>query len=164
MSCLPRLLGHVATAAVLTVAVGTAGLAPGVAAPPGRAVARASAAESVPESAVAPAVALPGLTDCGSGTPVVRRRSFVVFCGDAGETGEHLHWARLTHRLGVARGRAVANDCTPTCAAGHDHSYRARFVFSRVRDLHGPAFTEVAITYTGRHTPYGQRHQHNRIA
>lgn len=45
------------------------------------------------------------------------------------------------------------------------HQYRARYVFSRVREIHGaPAFTEVQITYTGKRTPYGHRHQSNRLA
>lgn len=162
MSTTAHRITRVAAAAVLTVAGSAAGLSASLAASPTRpAAVRVVAARVALAEAAA---ALPGLTDCGSGRPVVRRRAFVIFCGDAGEIGEHLHWVALTHRRGVAWGRAVANDCTPTCAAGHLHSYRARFVFSRVRDIHGPAFTEVAITYTGKHTPYGQRHQRNRIA
>lgn len=153
MTRTPHVIAHSTAAAVLVLSGATAALSTG----PAWAAPR-------PASATRAGVALPGLTNCGSGTPVVRRRSFVIFCGDAGEIGEDLHWVALTPRRGVAKGRAAANDCVPTCAAGHVHSYRARFVFSRVRDIHGPAFTEVAITYTGRRTPYGQRHQHNRIA
>jgi hypothetical protein len=149
-------LTRLSAAAALATVGSVAGLATSSAATPAPTVIRT----------VAPAVAhpLPGLTDCGQGKPVVRRRAFIIFCGDAGEIAGKLHWTRLTATTGTAIGIARANQCTPTCAAGHFVSYRARYGFSRVRRINGaPAFTEVYITYLGERTPYGHRHQTDRL-
>lgn len=73
----PRFFGRACTAAAVALATGSAGLAGG-----GVAAAWAGTARPPVPAASRP---LPGLSNCGVDRPIVRRRSFVIFCGDAGE-------------------------------------------------------------------------------
>jgi hypothetical protein len=70
-------------------------------------------------SGAAPTIGLP---DC-LGRLTVRPASVVLACADANFRLQGLQWTGWGETFAAARGTAVANDCTPNCAAGHFHAY-----------------------------------------
>lgn len=58
------------------------------------------------------------VSKCGQ-LGVMRPKSIVLTCGDAGLVAHHLHWQRWGGSLAVAHGEELANDCIPSCAGGH---------------------------------------------
>ncbi|HET7567626.1 MAG TPA: hypothetical protein VFJ91_06520 [Gaiellaceae bacterium] len=101
-------------------------------------------------AAVAPPRALP---DC-AGKPVAKPREVVLACADANFGIRKLRWSGWGRATARATGTAYANDCTPYCAAGHFHTYRAVLVASGRRVCHGvPSYARVRISFPGR-TPY----------
>lgn len=88
----------------------------------------ALAAAAAGASGAAP---LPGFVGCRAFTsaqprPVVRPRSIVAACADANLYFTGLRWSSWTATRAAATGVAHQNDCTPSCAAGRFHTYRAR--------------------------------------
>lgn len=82
--------------------------------------------------------------------PAVRPPSIVVACADGGLLLKKLHWSSWSAAGARAHGNAVANDCAPTCVAGHFHTYRATVKLSRPRACHGRLlFTRLELTYHG---------------
>jgi hypothetical protein len=79
-------------------------------------------------AALAPA---PVITGCAH-QPQVRPHEIVIACGDGNFYVDHLAWKRWGAGGAVAAGVAHQNDCTPYCAAGHFHSYRATVTLSRI--------------------------------
>jgi hypothetical protein len=85
-------------------------------------------------------------------------RTVTVFCADGGMVVKRLKWYRW--RSTSARGRsryAYVNDCTPDCADGKFHRYRARLVLKRVRRCESSGrkvFTRMVVIF-GRHHPSG---------
>ena len=73
----------------------------------------------------------PVITGCAH-QPQVRPHEIVIACADANFYVDHLVWTRWNARGAVATGIAHENDCTPYCAAGHFHSYRATVALSRL--------------------------------
>jgi hypothetical protein len=93
----------------------------------------ASATPAHPASATPahPASAPPSrmvVLDC-LGHPVTRPHMFVLACADGNYYFDRLSWTSWTPNLASASGRLVENDCTPSCAAGHFHSFPALIVF-----------------------------------
>ncbi len=64
----------------------------------------------------------PVYRNCGK--RVIRPRSIIVTCADAGYQLRSLKWKSWGGRTAVATGLAWVNDCKPYCAAGRFHSYR----------------------------------------
>ncbi len=54
----------------------------------------------------------------------------VLACADAGLGVRAIHWLGWGSPVAAGLGTAYANDCTPTCAAGHFHSYRGVLLLS----------------------------------
>jgi len=81
-------------------------------------------------------------------------RSIVVFCADAGMEIRRIHWYHWAGQKARGRSsRAYANDCLPSCAAGHFHRYRVRILLRRVRFCSRTGvdeFTRMRITFRGR--------------
>jgi hypothetical protein len=77
------------------------------------------------------AVAATVFTGCAH-QPVVRPHEVVVACGDGNFYVDKLRWSSWRGAAAVATGVAHENDCTPNCAAGHFHTYRAELRLSHV--------------------------------
>ena len=67
--------------------------------------------------------------DCAGQPAMVRPRTFILACADGNAYYAKLSWTSWTPGLASAKGNFVLNDCTPTCVAGHFHSYPAVVVF-----------------------------------
>jgi hypothetical protein len=62
------------------------------------------------------------LADC-LGKPQIRPTEIVLACGDGNESIDGLTWVGWGSRFAAGRGTISINDCSPSCVAGHDHSY-----------------------------------------
>ena len=60
----------------------------------------------------------------------VRPASIVLACADANSALTRLHWRTFGGATARATGDFTYNDCTPSCVAGHTHSYPVAIVFS----------------------------------
>ncbi len=91
--------------------------------------------------------------DC-LGKPQVKPAAVVLACADANFGLRKLRWRGWGKPTARATGVAYANDCTPNCAAGHMHSYRAVLVASGRQVCHGErAYARVRVLFPGR-SPY----------
>jgi hypothetical protein len=89
----------------------------------------------------------PKLAACVPGSPsAVRPKKIIVACGDANFYFTNLVWSSWNAKQAVASGIANLNDCKPSCAAGHFHTYRATVTLSRPRSCSDGirAFTRMA--------------------
>jgi hypothetical protein len=68
-----------------------------------------------------------GLPDC-RGHPQVRPRQVVLACADGGFGVDHLSWIGWGGARAVGIGSAYANDCAPSCVAGHVRRYPALLI------------------------------------
>lgn len=115
----------------------------------------AALAVSLLAATAAQAAPAPGFLGCKGFTsphakPSVRPSSIVVACADAGFYFTKLKWSAWQPRSASATGLANQNDCTPNCAAGRFHTYRARIRLSAPAACHGHrVFMRIAWTYTG---------------
>jgi hypothetical protein len=94
----------------------------------------------------------PRLAGCIPGTPsTVRPGKIIVACGDANFYFTNLGWSSWNAKQAIARGLAQLNDCKPTCAAGHFHTYRSTVTLSRPRSCSDGirAFTRMAWQFQG---------------
>lgn len=86
----------------------------------------------------------------------VRPVSIIVACGDGGFYFSKLRWSTWGTRHAFATGLANANDCSPTCVAGHFHTYPAAVKLGVVKKCGRRAeFTLLSWTFTGAR-PTGQ--------
>jgi hypothetical protein len=90
------------------------------------------------------------LPDC-LGKPHVRPAQIVLACGDANFGVKGLRWTGWRQSFAAATGTAYANDCTPNCAAGHFHTYRAIVVASGTQRCRNgkTAYKEITIAFVG---------------
>jgi hypothetical protein len=111
-----------------------------------------AAATALAASAAAPRFILLG---CGSNAEVAP--SGISNCGDgaAGLTG--LHWTSWTSHLASGYGTYFLNDCTPTCAGGHFHTYPALVALWGSAAVKGhPSerkYTQMTLVFTGTRPP-----------
>ena len=89
-------------------------------------LALALAAASVPLEAASLPSAVPNCL----GKPVVEPREVVLACADAGLGMRSIHWLGWGGAVAAGVGTAYANDCTPTCAAGHFQSFQGVLLLS----------------------------------
>jgi hypothetical protein len=61
------------------------------------------------------------VSKCGN-LGVQRPREIVFACADAGLRVQQLHWSAWGGRVAIGRGVQIANDCEPSCVAGHFHA------------------------------------------
>ena len=64
------------------------------------------------------------------GKPTVKPAEVVLACADAGLGVRGIVWLGWGQPVAAGVGTAFANDCTPTCAAGHFHTYRGVLLLS----------------------------------
>jgi hypothetical protein len=76
-------------------------------------------------SARSAAAASPSVVPNCVGKPVVKPGEVILACADAGLGVRAIRWLGWGSPVAAGLGTAFANDCTPSCAAGHFHSYRA---------------------------------------
>jgi hypothetical protein len=82
----------------------------------------AAAALAGPAAAKHDAGAPTVFPDC-LGKPLVKPADLVIACGDGNESLSNLTWVGWGSPFTAGRGVVTINDCTPSCAAGHDHDY-----------------------------------------
>ena len=90
------------------------------------------------------------LPDC-LGKPQVRPAEVVLACADANFGVRRLRWTGWGSSFAAATGVAYANDCTPNCAAGHMHTYRAVLVASGTQRCPNgkTAYSKVTVAFVG---------------
>jgi hypothetical protein len=54
-------------------------------------------------------------------TPTFEPAQIILTCADHGDVLQDLQWTSWTATSAAAVGTDVYNDCTPSCANGHDH-------------------------------------------
>jgi hypothetical protein len=92
--------------------------------------------------------------DC-LGKPTVRPTAIVFACADGNFGAKGLRWTGWGESFAAATGSAYANDCTPYCAAGKFHRYRAVIVASGLQRCPGGvvAYSRLTVGFVGP-TPY----------
>lgn len=89
----------------------------------------------------------------------VRPSSVVLACADANTSFTHLHWSSFGGMTAHATGNFTFNDCTPTCVAGHFHSYPVVITFSAAK--HCPDgfndYRKAVATYDTSQRPSGSQ-------
>jgi hypothetical protein len=88
------------------------------------------------------------------GKPTVRPSEIVLACADAGLGVRRLRWLGWGEPTAAGIGTAFANDCTPNCAAGHFHTYRAVLLLSgRQRCGTATAYRTATVAIVGKAPP-----------
>jgi hypothetical protein len=89
------------------------------------------------------------LPDC-LGKPRVRPATVVLACGDGNFGVRRLSWTGWGEPFAAAVGTAYANDCTPNCAAGRFHTYRAVIVAAGAqRCVNVIAYSRITVAFVG---------------
>jgi hypothetical protein len=105
------------------------------------------AAAALTLAAAAGVAAAPGaLPDC-VGKLQVKPRSVVFTCADAGFGAQKLDWIAWGGKTAAAIGQASVNDCTPTCVAGHFHTFRIVLVVTGSQHCPGGRTAYKTVTY-----------------
>ena len=76
----------------------------------------------------------------------------ILSCGDGNTWLGKLKWSSWTKTQAVANGNYTANDCSPTCAAGHTHTVAVKLTLSKPKmcpNQVNPAFKRAVLTYKG---------------
>jgi len=96
------------------------------------------------------------VVDC-SGQGQVRPDSYVITCADANDQLTGLRWTRWGPNIASGTGQETMNDCTPTCVAGHDHTYPVDVTLSAPVAWSGHAgtlrFGTLTLRYSGARPP-----------
>jgi hypothetical protein len=95
-----------------------------------------------------PPYATAWINDCGA--LVSAPKSFVLTCADANYELAALNWHAWGSPTATATATVHSNDCTPNCAAGHFHSYKANVAADRLIAC-GKAriYARLTISYPG---------------
>lgn len=90
------------------------------------------------------------LPDC-NGEPQYRPTSIVLTCADANIQLVDLHWTGWGESFAAAMGAMSANDCQPTCVAGHTHRYRVLVTATGSQTCPGgePAYLTITYAFVG---------------
>lgn len=84
------------------------------------------------------------------GKPVVRPSGVILACADAGLGVRSIRWLGWGAPVAAGVGVAYANDCTPTCAAGHFHSYQGVLLLSGAQRCDGEiVYARAAVAVVG---------------
>jgi hypothetical protein len=96
------------------------------------------------------------VVDC-SGQGQVRPASYVIACADANDQLTGLRWTRWGPNIASGTGQETVNDCTPTCVAGHEHTYPVDVTLSAPAPWSGHAgtlrFGMLTLRYSGGRPP-----------
>ena len=97
------------------------------------------------------------LPDC-AGKLQVKPKEVVFTCADAGFSAGKLTWIGWGGKTAAAVGTASVNDCTPTCVAGHFHTYRIVLLATGSQRCPGgrSAYTTVTYGFLGP-SPFGPK-------
>jgi hypothetical protein len=117
-------------------------------------VALLAAASLASLSGAIPAIAAPtmmALPDC-LGKPATKPASVILACADANFTATKLTWTGWGNTFAAAMGSASLNDCTPTCVAGHVHTYKIVLIANGLQTCPDGqrAYTKVTYAWVGR--------------
>jgi hypothetical protein len=88
---------------------------------------------------------------------VTEPSSYILACADDGLGLESLHWTTWTSHFAGAYGTLYENDCQPSCADGHFHTYSVLVTAWGSRGVKGNpserAYTELTLTFPGTSRP-----------
>jgi hypothetical protein len=118
---------------------------------------------------------VPGVIDCGTSLSKleVRPTSLLLVCSDGTAGLKNLTWSHWGHNIitstsaqsipaptATGTGEFFLNDCDPSCAQGHDHTYRVRVTLSVVYSSPsqvGTYFGQASLTWQGSRPPAGTK-------
>ena len=82
----------------------------------------------------------------------VRPRTVYLACGDGNFGVKQLSWVAWGGARAVGVGRAWANDCQPSCVAGHTHEYPAVLILTGSQRCPSGklAYRKLAYAFIGR--------------
>jgi len=119
-----------------------------------RAVLTAVVAAALAVAGTAGAAARPTVAPNCLGKPTVKPAEVVLACADAGLGVRGIVWVGWGQAVAAGVGTAFANDCTPTCSAGHFHSYRGVLLLSGSQRCGGKiAYKTAAVAVVGSPPP-----------
>jgi hypothetical protein len=91
--------------------------------------------------------------DCPGVPALVRPKNYILTCADGYIQLQKLSWTSWTPGLASAAGTLVKNTCTPSCVAGHFHSYPVLVVLwgrAAVKNHPGQqCYTRMTLIYPG---------------
>jgi hypothetical protein len=91
--------------------------------------------------------------DCPGVPALVRPKNYILTCADGYIQLQKLSWTSWTPGLASATGTLVKNTCTPSCVAGHFHSYPVLVVLwgrAAVKNHPGQqCYTRMTLIYPG---------------
>jgi hypothetical protein len=105
---------------------------------------------AVPSAALAANTTQPQAINCQS--LKFKPTRITLSCGDGGTWLGKLKWSSWTKTQAVANGNYTANNCTPSCVAGHTHSVPVKVTLSKPKmcpNQVNPAFKQAVLTYKG---------------
>jgi len=116
-----------------------------------------AALAAIGTTAVAAPAPRPGAVPDCLGKLKVKPREIVFACADGNFGVRGLHWIGWGEPTAAATGSAYANDCTPNCAGGHFHTYRAVIVVTGSERCAGGryAYRKATIAFVGA-SPYAK--------
>lgn len=86
--------------------------------------------------------------------------SSISNCGDGAVGLAGLRWTSWTSHLASGYGTYFLNDCTPTCAGGHFHTYPALVTLWGSAAVKGHPwerkYTQMTLIFTGKRPPFYQ--------
>ena len=106
-------------------------------------------------AAVTAATSVPVVVDCAEHAQT-RPGQYTLACAGGEAYLSGLRWASWGPSAAFADGTSTFNDCTPSCVAGHGHSFPVLVTLWRAEPLPGHAgtryFTRLTVIYTGSRT------------
>jgi hypothetical protein len=112
----------------------------------------ASPAAQPPMAADVAAVSVPVVLDCAVHGET-RPGRYDLACAGGGGYLSGLHWVSWGSSAAFADGFSTVNDCTPSCVAGHGHSFPVLVALWRAEPRPGHPgqrhFTRLTVIYTG---------------
>lgn len=105
---------------------------------------------AVPSAALAANTSQPQAINCQS--LKFKPTRITLSCGDGGTWLGKLKWSSWTKTQAVANGNYTANNCSPSCVAGHTHSVAMKVTLSKPKmcpNQVNPAFKQAVLTYKG---------------
>ena len=141
---------HLGASIISALAVGalTAGLVGSASAAPARPAAGSPVVRTGVHTAVRTVV-----LDCPGLPALVRPKTYILTCADGYVQLDRLAWTSWTPGLASATGTLVKITCTPSCVAGHFHSYPVLVILwgkAAVKNHPGEqCYTRMTLIYPG---------------
>jgi hypothetical protein len=149
-------IAAICTAAAIGVGVSLAVAVGGAAASP-RGVAADNASAHAATTALTASARAPKFVLLGCNNDAEVAPSGWSNCGDGAVGLTRLHWTSWTSHLASGYGTYFLNDCTPTCAGGHFHSYPALVTLWGSAAVKGRPterkYTQMTLIFTGKRPP-----------